>query len=682
MTRKPILVTSALPYANGSIHLGHLVEYIQTDVFVRFLRLVGEDVLYVCADDTHGTPIEMRAAREKVAPEQIIARYHEEHQRDFADFQIEFDYYGSTNQDENRVWAERIFEALRASGHVDRREVEQAFCPNDQRFLPDRFIRGTCPFCKAPDQYGDQCEACGETYQPTDLIDPRCAECGTAPVRKSSMHYFVQIADFADRLREWTSRPGCLQPETRRFVEGWLEKGLKDWDVSRDAPYFGFKIPGEESKYFYVWLDAPIGYISTTERWCREHGRDVEAEYWKNPGAEIHHVIGKDIVYFHTLFWPAMLMAAGLELPRAVHVHGHLTVNGEKMSKTRGTFINARTYLDHLDPLYLRYYYATKLSGSADDLDLSFEDFSNRVNAELVNKIVNLASRSLQFVYKRLGGRLGALPDDGRQILAEIRARLPEVEAAYRRLDFAAAVHVACEAAERGNLYVQDRAPFNLIKTDPEAARAVCTTAANILRIVAIIVAPVVPSLSDRVLAMLDGQEFHAHAHAHAHARWDDLGRDLENVAIGPFERLLDRIDPAAIERIIEASKTAPAPPEQSAAPSQPLEPEIDFETFVKVDLRVARVVKAEPVDKAKKLLRLTLDVGPLGERNVLAGIRISYPDPAALVGKNLVLVANLAPRAMRGEVSQGMICAAGESEDAVKLAELPADATPGDRLH
>lgn len=671
MRRTPILVTSALPYANGSIHLGHLVEYIQTDVFVRFLKLVGEDVAYVCADDTHGTPIEMRATREGVAPEQIIARYHEEHQRDFGDFQIRFDFYGSTHQDENRIWAERIFDALRASGHVDRREVEQAYCPKDQRFLPDRFIRGTCPNCKAPDQYGDQCEVCGKTYQPTDLIDPRCAECGTTPIRKSSSHYFVQIADFADRLREWVRRPGTLQPETRRFVEGWLDEGLKDWDVSRDAPYFGFKIPGEDSKYFYVWLDAPIGYLSTSERWGRTQGRDAEADYWCNPAAEIHHVIGKDIVYFHTLFWPAMLMAAGLELPRAVHVHGHLTVNGQKMSKTRGTFINARTYLEHLDPLYLRYYYATKLTGSADDLDLSFEDFTNRVNAELVNKIVNLASRSLQFVFKRLDARLGPVPEDGKTILAEIRAQIPEVEAAYRRLDFAAAMRIACEAAERGNLYVQDRAPFNVIKTDPEAARAVCTTAANILRIVATIVAPVVPSLSDKILAMLG-----------VTLRWDDLGRDLEHVKIGAFERLLDRIDPAAIERLVEASKAPEPAAETPKATVQPLEPEIDFDAFAKVDLRVALVVKAEPVEKAKKLMRLTLDVGPLGTRNVLAGIRLSYPDPAALVGKKLVLVANLAPRTMRGEVSQGMICASGESEDAVKLAELPADARPGDRLH
>lgn len=671
MAKHPILVTSALPYANGSIHIGHLVEYIQTDVYARFRRLMGEDIIYICADDTHGTPIEMRASREGIAPEELVAKYHDEHQRDFTDFEINFDFYGSTNADENRKWSERVFEALREKGHIDVRDVEQTFCPQCTRFLPDRYVRGTCPnsACRAEDQYGDQCEVCNSTYRPTDLIEPKCAVCGKPPTRRSSSHYFVTLGHFTDALKDWTSEPGKLQPETRRFVEGWLNDGLKDWDISRDAPYFGFKIPGETDKYFYVWLDAPIGYIATTERWCRDNGRDVETDYWKNKDAEIHHFIGKDIVYFHTLFWPAMLMASDLQLPRAVHVHGFLTVNGQKMSKTRGTFINARTYLDHLNPLYLRYYFCSKLAGNADDLDLSFDDFVNRVNAELVNKIVNLASRSIQFVSKRLDGRLGVLPDDGRKLLEEARAKLPTIEENYRKLDYAATLRIACDIADQGNLYFQEKAPFHTIKDDPEAARAACTTVANLCRFVATMVAPVIPTLSERILAML-----------RCELSWEAITDDLENLEIGPFERLIDRVDPKAIERIIKAStEEAQA---QSEPKNPPIEPEIDFEAFVKVDLRVARVVKAVPVEKAKKLLRLTLDVGSLGERIVLAGIRLSYPEPEVLVGKHLAVVANLAPRKMRGELSEGMILAAGESEDSVRILEIAPGACPGDRIH
>jgi methionyl-tRNA synthetase len=668
MGTKRILVTSALPYANGSIHLGHLVEYVQTDVFVRFLRLVGDDAIYVCADDTHGTPIEMRASQEGIAPEELVARYHEEHQKDFKDFDIKFDFYGSTHQEENRRWAEQIFTNLQKAGLVYEKEIEQLYSVAAQRFLPDRYVRGTCPKCGAEDQYGDSCEKCNSTYRPTDLVNPRCAITGTTPELRRSSHFFVRIAHYADALSEWVASPGRLQPETRNFVEAWLKEGLRDWDISRDPPYFGFTIPGTADKYFYVWLDAPIGYVSTTDRWCQANGRDVEADYWRagDDEVEIHHFIGKDIVYFHTLFWPAMLMASELRLPDAIHVHGFLKVDGEKMSKTRGTFINARTYLDHLDPQYLRYYFSSKLSGRAEDLDLSFEDFVNRVNAELVNKIVNLASRSIQFVSKRLDGRLGTVPADGRELLDSLLARLPDVEAAYRKVDYATALRIACEVAEQGNLYFQQQAPFHAIKTDAEAARGICTTAVNVCRIVAAIVAPVVPSLAERIFAMLQSP-----------LRWSELATPLENTAIGPFQRLLDRVDAKAIDRIIEASKETKEEPDE--APD--LEPETDYESFMKTDLRVARVVKAETVKKSKKLLRLTLDVGPLGERNVLSGIRLSYPEPERLEGKKVVLVANLAPRKMMGELSQGMVLAAGGSDDQVRLVELPADTPPGDRV-
>ena len=671
MGNNRILVTSALPYANGSIHIGHLVEYIQTDIYVRARRIFGDDIIYMCADDTHGTPIEMRASKEGIAPEELVARYHEEHQRDFADFDIRFDFYGSTNQPENRVWAERIFEALRAGGHIDVRDIEHAYCPSCSRFLPDRYVRGTCPnpACGAEDQYGDQCEVCNKTYLPTDLIEPHCAECGNAPTRRSSTHYFVKLGDFNEQLLDWTSEPGHLQTETRRFVEEWLKEGLRDWDISRDAPYFGFKIPGEEEKYFYVWLDAPVGYISTTQRWCETRGLDVEKDFWKNPDCEIHHFIGKDITYFHTLFWPAMLMATGLQLPKAVHVHGFLTVNGQKMSKTRGTFINARTYLDHLSPEYLRYYYASKLGGNADDIDLSFEDFTNRVNAELVNKIVNLASRSIQFITKRLDGKLGKISDEDRALLDQVRARVPEIERCYQTLDYAAAVRIACEIADMGNLYFQERAPFHLIKTEPEAARAVCTTAVNFCRIVMTLVSPVVPTITERVSKMLG-----------AELSWQSLDQDLEEMSIGPFERILDRVDPKAIDKIVEASKTEEAAEPEPEVPV--LEAETDYGTFMKIDLRVAEVLTAEVVPKASKLLRLTLNVGPLGKRNVLAGIRETYTDPEKLVGRKVVLVANLAPRKMRGEMSEGMVLAAGEDKTAIKLLELPVDASPGDRIH
>jgi methionyl-tRNA synthetase len=669
MGNRRTLVTSALPYANGSIHVGHLVEYIQTDIYVRFRRLLGDDVIYICADDTHGTPIEMRAAREGITPEALVARSAEEHQRDFAEFQIRFDHYGSTNCEENRRWSERIFSALRDKGHVEVREVEQTYCPRCGRFLPDRYVRGTCPKCKAEDQYGDQCEVCSTTYRPTDLVAPRCAECGTSPERRSSGHYFVRLADFTDRLKAWTAEPGRLQRETRRYVDAWLSEGLRDWDISRDAPYFGFLIPGETSKYFYVWLDAPVGYIATTERYCRERGLDVERDYWRNEDVAIHHFIGKDIVYFHTLFWPAMLMAAELRLPAAVHVHGFLTVNGEKMSKSRGTFINARTYLDHLDPSYLRYYYAAKLGGGADDIDLSFDDFANRVNAELVNKIVNLASRAIQFVAKRLDGRIGGMTEEGRALVEKALGRKAEVEAAYLALDYASAVRIACEVAESGNLYMQERAPFNVIKDDPEAARAICAAAANLCRIVATYVLPVVPGLASRILAMLGGEP-----------TWAGLDDVLRDTAIGPFDRLLERVDPTAIERLIAAAAAETTPAAPAAPKVPPLEPEIDYAAFAKVDLRVARVEKAEAVPKADKLVRLHLDLGSLGKRTVLAGIRKSF-EPGELEGATLIVVANLAPRKMRGEMSEGMILAAGEDESSLGLVTVPAAVPAGTRV-
>ncbi|HEY7709562.1 MAG TPA: methionine--tRNA ligase, partial [Candidatus Entotheonella sp.] len=490
----PILITSALPYANGSIHLGHLVEYIQTDILVRFLKMTGQDAVYMCADDTHGTPIEVNARRAGITPEELIGRYYEEHQRDFADFDIACDCYHSTNSEENRRHSEYIFEQLRQQGHIVVRPVAQYYCERDGRFLPDRFIRGTCPnpTCRATDQYGDVCEVCGTTYNPTDLEEPRCAICGTPPVIRESDHYFFTLGEYESFLRDWIDTPGRVGPETRRFLETWLNEGLRDWDVSRDGPYFGFKIPGEDNKYFYVWLDAPVGYIATTERFCRETGRDFDA-YWHNPDAKIYHIIGKDIVYFHTLFWPAMLKGAGYTLPSKVLVHGFLTVNGEKMSKSRGTFVSARTYLDHLDPQYLRYYYAAKLNGSQDDLDLSLEDFVNRVNADLVNNIANLVSRVVPFVNRQFEGRIGCLADEVQPLIDDIRSRIPRIREHYERLEFNRAMQEIVAISDIGNKYLQDAAPWEVIKQDRQAAQAICTFAVNCCRTVANLIKPVLP---------------------------------------------------------------------------------------------------------------------------------------------------------------------------------------------
>lgn len=543
MSHSPILVTSALPYANGSIHLGHLVEYIQTDILVRFYKLTGRDAIYLCADDTHGTPIEINARKMGISPEELIARFYEEHQQDFRDFQIAFDEYYTTHSPENYKHATYIFQRLKEQGHIETREVEQLYCEEDRRFLPDRYIRGTCPNCGAPDQYGDVCEACGSTYEPTDLIEPKCALCGNPPVIRRSLHYFFRLRDFESFLRDWIAEPGRVQPEIRRYIENWISEGLRDWDISRDGPYFGFKIPGEEDKYFYVWLDAPVGYIATTEKYCQRVGRNFD-EYWHNPDARIIHVIGKDIVYFHTLFWPAMLKGAGYTLPSRVIVHGFLTVNGEKMSKSRGTFITARTYLNHLDPQYLRYYYAAKLSDRPDDLDLNFDDFVYRVNAELVNKIANLVSRVVPFVRKRFEGRLGHLPSD-ETLIDEVFQKARTVLEYYEALQFNRAVESIVDIAELGNKYFQDSAPWSVFKEDPGRAQQICTLTANICAIVAALIKPVLPQYSTKVEGILN---------------LDSLTlRDLSEITVvdhevGPFETLVERVDPEKIDAMVRAS--------------------------------------------------------------------------------------------------------------------------------
>ncbi|RPJ85238.1 MAG: methionine--tRNA ligase [Acidobacteria bacterium] len=536
-----ILITSALPYANGSIHLGHLVEYIQTDILVRFFKLTGRDAVYMCADDTHGTPIEVKARQQGIRPEDLVSLYHEEHQKDFSDFHIKFDCFYSTNSPENQHHSELIFGRLRDRGHIVKRPVAQYYCEKDERFLPDRFIKGTCPNCGTQDQYGDVCEACGTAYTPTDLADPHCALCGTAPVIRESVHYFFTLGAYEPFLREWVATPGRLQPEIRKFIQNWFQEGLRDWDISRDGPYFGFKIPGEENKYFYVWLDAPIGYIATTQKFCETSGRDF-ASYWLDSKSQIYHVIGKDIVYFHTLFWPAMLQGAGYSLPTRVLVHGFLTINGEKMSKSRGTFINARDFLHHLDPQYLRYYYAAKLSAQPDDLDLNLDDFATRVNAELINKIANLVSRVVPFVNKNFSARLRQLPPGCDTLIAEMLNRVPAVRQNYEAMEFSRAVQEIVAISDAANKYFQDSVPWDLVKTDSGAAQDVCTLALNSCRTVTALIKPILPRFAADVERILRIPEL----------RFDDAARfDLVDHEIGPFERLVERVDPKKVKAMV-----------------------------------------------------------------------------------------------------------------------------------
>jgi methionyl-tRNA synthetase len=668
-----IVVTSALPYANGSIHLGHLVEYIFTDIWVRYLKLRGYDAHYFCADDTHGTPVMIRAMKEGIKPEELIERMREEHIRDFTDFGISFDNYYSTHSPENQRWANYIYSQLKQGDHLTRRDVEQFWCDNDKLFLPDRLIRGTCPRCGAGDQYGDSCEVCNSTYEANEVKEPACSICGQPPQRRTTEHIYVRLDNFTEMLSEWTG--ANLQRDVANYVKKWIEGGLRDWDISRDAPYFGFPMPDEEDKYFYVWLDAPIGYIASADAWCQQNGRDID-ELWRDSSTEIYHIIGKDIMYFHTLFWPAMLHAAGLNLPRTVHVHGFLRVEGEKMSKSRGTFVNASTYLKHLDPQYLRYYYAAKLSNKADDIDLSAEDFVNRVNAELVNKIVNLLSRTLSFVGSRLESRLGKIAEDGEAMIAEAVAAADEIADSYEQRNLAQAVFRIGQLAEQGNIYLQTTMPWKVNQEDPERARSICTAAANLGRILAIFLKPVLPDMVAKIEAMLGIDPL----------TWDDLDKRVEQVTVGRFERLVDRVDRKHFDALLEASKAEfEAGTAAVQEPVEPLAEECTIDDFAKVDLRVACIRAAEEVEGARKLLKLTLDLGPLGERQVFAGIRKAYPDIAGLVGRKIICVANLKPRKMRFGVSQGMICASsapeGVEDERIRLLAADAEAQPGDRV-
>jgi methionyl-tRNA synthetase len=663
------LITSALPYANGDIHLGHLVEYIQTDIYVRFLRLIGEDVIYMCASDAHGTPIEINATKRGISPKELVNEFHERHREDFAGFEISFDEFYTTDSPENQRHCEIIYLRAQERGHISTREIEQYYCEVCGRFLPDRYIKGTCPKCGAPDQYGDVCEVCGATYRPTEVLDAKCAICGASPSLRTSKHFFFQLKDFSDFLSRWIAEPGHLQDEVRAFVSTWIEQGLQDWDISRDGPYFGFKIPGEQDKYFYVWLDAPIGYIAATEHYCERLGNCKAEEYWLDPAAdvEIHHFIGKDIAYFHTLFWPAVLSAADYRIPTAVHVHGFLTVDGRKMSKSRGTFITARQFSSFLNPWYLRYYYSTKMSNSIDDLDLNVEEFVNRTNAELVNNITNLISRTVGFLNKRLESRLGTLPEATRGLMNEVEAFVDRARDDYAALRFNQATRNILSISDIANNYVQQNAPWTVVKTDPDQARNDLTFAVNCIKIIAVLLKPILPSYCRRVeeILMVDN------------LTWADAKFDLENRAIGTFDKLLERLEPGALEKLVELGRQGSIEKVTEPTPElPPFKDEITIEDFTEMDIRAAKVMSAEVVEGSDKLLKLEVDLGR-EIRTVLAGIKGSY-EPSELLNKTVLVVANLKPRKMRFGVSHGMILAAADKNGKVAICEVDSSILAG----
>jgi methionyl-tRNA synthetase len=682
MSRR-ILVTAALPYANGHIHLGHLVEYIQTDIFVRFQRLVGERCIYICADDTHGTAIMIRARQEDRTPEALIADMNGAHQRDFSGFQIRFDHYGSTHSPANRALCEEIWGALEKQNLVSRRDVTQLFDPKEGTFLADRFVKGKCPRCSTPDQYGDSCDNCGATYAAGDLVDPVSTLSGATPEIRTAPHLFVTIEALHEFLDGWTQEPARLQPEIANYLKGhFLGEPLRDWDVSRPAPYFGFEIPSAPGNYWYVWFDAPIGYMASTQEWCEKNGEKFDS-WWRDPSVEVRHFIGKDIVYFHTLFWPAMLKTAGFSLPSRVHVHGFLTVNGEKMSKSKGTFVLASTYLEHLDPAWLRYFYAAKLGATPSDLDLNLEEFVQKVNSDLVGKVVNLASRSARFVQPT--GLAATYPDDGGLFETAAKAG-DEIAEAYRACDFARAMRITMGLADRANEYVDRIQPWNL-KKDPEKAaelQNVCTVILNLYRQLIVYLAPVLPKLADESAALLNSPI----------DSWSQASTPLVGTAVAEFKHLMQRVDPKKVQAVIDASTDAAAEVARAKAPTtaagqddgaglaaEPLAVECTIDDFAKIDLRVARVISAEHVPEAKKLLKLTLSLGGGVTRTVFAGIKAAY-EPEKLVGKLVVCVANLAPRKMKFGVSEGMVVAAGPGDKDVFLLLPDTGAKPGQRVH
>ncbi|MDF1743920.1 MAG: methionine--tRNA ligase [Gimesia sp.] len=681
MTSRRILVTAALPYANGDIHLGHLVEYIQTDIWVRFQRLRGNECRFFCADDTHGTAIMIRARQEGRSEEALIADVREKHIADFSGFNIEFDNFGSTNSEQNRKLCHEFWSALREAGLVHEKEVTQLFDVQENTFLADRFVKGTCPKCGCADQYGDNCDKCGSTYTPADLTDPVSTLSNTTPEIRTANHLFVRIEDLHEFLEEWTQSGQHLQTEVANYLKGhFLGDPLRDWDISRPAPYFGFEIPDSPGNFWYVWFDAPIGYIASTLEWCEKNGEDFD-KWWKNPETEVHHFIGKDITYFHTLFWPAMLKTAGYNLPEKVHIHGFLSVDGEKMAKSKGTFINAATYLNHLDPACLRYYYASKLGPRLDDLDLNLEEFIQKVNSDLVGKVVNLASRSAKFVANT--GLSETYPEDG-GLFEYAASRSETIAAAYEACDYNGAMREILALADRANKYVEDQKPWELRKDESRQTelQEICTIALNLFRQIIVYLTPVLPQLSEQTGDLLNDPI----------TNWDQATTPLTGTPVNKFKHLFKRIEEKQVQAMTDEVKEEAEAADTEAAASQwndggealtqePMSEECTIDDFVKVDLRVARIVAANSVPEADKLLQLTLSLGGNERRNVFAGIKSAY-NPEELVGRLVICCANLKPRKMRFGISEGMVLASGPGGKDVFLLTPDEGAVPGQRVH
>lgn len=690
--KRKILITAALPYANGSIHVGHLVEYLQADFWTRFQKLRGHECHYICADDTHGTAIMVESRKRSIKPEQLIEEKWQEHTKDFKDFEIEFSHFSSTNSEENKKLCEEFYHHMKTKGHTTTKMVDQLYCNHDKMFLPDRFVKGTCPKCGAVDQYGDSCDKCGATYSPSELKTPYCSICSNKPVMKSSEHILFKLNDFKSYLAEWL--PTHTSKEMANKMQEWFQEDLRSWDISRDEPYFGFQIPGTDNKYFYVWVDAPMGYISSSLQFFNKtYGADADKKFksfWKeHKDTEVYHLIGKDIVYFHTLFWPALLKAAEYRSPNQVFVHGMLTVNGEKMSKSKGTQIYARTYLKHLDPMFLRYYLASKMSGGVDDLDLNLDDFISRTNSDLVGKITNLASRGAQMLTKKMDSKMSVCDTEGLRLVNHAQSLAHEIAEHFEHREFAKAMNVVRGIADEANKYFDDKAPWKSLESDPEATKQVLTSTLNLFRILSIFLKPILPRYTQKVEKLFSEAPY----------TWDSVQQVLSHHQINNYEHLASRIDPEKVKAMIEdskvlspvtttatepsaasknsASKTAAGKTEDRNAQQTS---EIDFADFEKVDLRVAKIIKAEEIKDADKLLSLTVDLGPLGQRQIIAGIKSAYK-AENLIGRLTVIVANLKPRKMKFGTSEGMVLAAGSGGTSLFILSPDQGANPGDKV-
>ena len=650
MTKRKILVTSALPYANGEIHLGHLLEYIQTDIWVRFQKAIGNECHYVCADDAHGTPIMLKADELGITAEELIASVSERHQKDFKDFYIGFSQYHSTHSKENKEISEYIYNQLNTKGFISKKTISQAFDPVKKMFLPDRFIKGECPKCGVDDQYGDNCESCGATYSPTELKNPRSAVSGVEPITKDSEHYFFDLPKFEKDLKSWTSA-GHLQEETSNKLLEWFNQGLQQWDISRDEPYFGFKIPGTENKYFYVWLDAPIGYLGSFKKYCNESGVNFDEYLNIDSETEMYHFIGKDIIYFHALFFPAMLMGSGFRTPSAVYAHGFLTVNGQKMSKSRGTFIQARNYLNYLNPEYLRYYYAYKLTSRIDDIDLSLEDFKYRVNSDLVGKVVNIASRSAGFIVKKFNKKLSAYVSET-ELYDEFVNAGSTISKYYENREFGQAMREVMKLADKANQYIDEKKPWQMVKEEGKENEVhdVASMSLNFFRVLMTYLSPVLPDMAEKSRDFLNLKDL----------SWNLIETPLTKHEINKFKPLMSRIEDEQIDKLIGSSKEIS--PKTESKKEQVMDSYISIDDFAKVELKVAKIIDANHVEGADKLLQLTLDIGEEKTRNVFAGIKAHYA-PEDLKGKLTVMVSNLAPRTMKFGISEGMVLAAGDGK-------------------